>query len=212
MRKFSFRPSFTLRGREFKGLRGLSGKPLHPPLTDIPIGAYLLAAAFDIISFAGQDQEWARDFYRAANFALLGGAAVSLTTALTGFMDWRTIEKGTQVRRTANAHAWTMLTVTGLVLAGIATRVFVFWDEPSTPVLALVLSVFAAALTVAGAAIGGTIVYDHGFNVENAGDQPAYHPSEIDLLPGEEPPTRISGRASGDLPTATGPARPRARF
>lgn len=185
MRKFSIRPSFTLRGREFRGLRGLAGKPLHPPLTDIPIGAYVLAAAFDIVSFAGQDQEWSRDFYRAANFALLGGAAVSLLTALTGFVDWRTTEKGTQVRRTANAHAWAMLSVTGLVLAGIVLRVFAFWDESSTPALALVLSATAAGLTVAGAAIGGSIVYDYGFNVENAGDHPAYRRSETDLLPDE---------------------------
>ena len=121
MRRFSFRPALTLRGRTFKGLRGWAGKPLHPPLTDIPVGAYMLAAAFDVISFAGgDDQAWARDFYRAASFALIGGAAVSLLAALTGFWDWkRSTEKGTQARRTVNAHAWTMLTVTALVLAGI---------------------------------------------------------------------------------------------
>ncbi len=50
MRRFSFRPALTLRGRAFKGPRGWAGKPLHPPLTDIPIGAYMLAAAFDLIS------------------------------------------------------------------------------------------------------------------------------------------------------------------
>jgi hypothetical protein len=31
MRRFSFRPAVTLRGRQFKGLRGYAGKPLHPP-------------------------------------------------------------------------------------------------------------------------------------------------------------------------------------
>jgi uncharacterized membrane protein len=93
MRIFSFRPALTLRGREFKGPRGWSGKPLHPPLTDVPIGAYILAAGFDLISF-GQDQAWARDFYRAASFTLIGGAIVSVFTALTGFWDWlRATEK-----------------------------------------------------------------------------------------------------------------------
>src|SRR5215217_8220646 len=106
MRRFSFRPALTMRGREFKGLRGLAGKPLHPPLTDIPIGAYMLAAAFDVISAVGHDQEWARDFYRAASFALIGGAAVSVLAALTGFWDWlRSTKAGTQARRTGNAHA-----------------------------------------------------------------------------------------------------------
>jgi len=43
MAKFSVRPSITFKGRKFLGLRGFTGKPLHPPLTDVPIGAYVLA-------------------------------------------------------------------------------------------------------------------------------------------------------------------------
>src|SRR5262245_52710108 len=138
MRHFSFRPSLTMRGRTFKGLRGWSGKPLHPPLTDIPIGAYLLAAAFDVISALGNDQEWARDFYRAASFCLIGGAAVSMFTALTGFWDWlKSTEKGTQARRTANAHAVTMVTVTVLIVVGVGVRGLRYCDEPSTRELGL---------------------------------------------------------------------------
>jgi uncharacterized membrane protein len=187
MRHLSFRPSLTLRGRTFKGLRGWAGKPLHPPLTDVPVGAYVLAATFDVISIAGQDESWARDFYRAATFTLIGGAVVSLFTALTGFWDWlRSTEAGTQARRTANAHAVTMLTVTTLVLADIAIRVFVYPDASSTPVLPLVLSIVAGSLTVLGGTIGGTLTYDYGFNVETAADSPVWHPSEHDVLPAEK--------------------------
>lgn len=50
MRKFSVRPTLTLRGRKFKGLRGWSGKPTDPPLTDLPIAAYIFGAGFDIIA------------------------------------------------------------------------------------------------------------------------------------------------------------------
>src|SRR6185295_10372323 len=111
MRHFSFRPALSLRGRTFKGLRGWAGKPLHPPLTDIPVGAYMIAAALDVISVVGQDETWARDFYRAATFVLVAGGIVSLATALTGFWDWlKSSEAGTQARRTANAHAITMIT------------------------------------------------------------------------------------------------------
>ena len=185
MRHFSFRPALTIRGRKFKGLRGWAGKPLHPPLTDIPVGAYVLAAAFDLISAIGNDQEWARDFYRAASFCLIGGAIVSVFTALTGFWDWlKSTEPGTQARRTANAHAWTMVTVTVLVIVGICVRVFGYWDEPSTPVAALVLTLAAAALTALGGTIGGSLAYDYGFNVETAGDSPVWHRSEVDVFPG----------------------------
>jgi uncharacterized membrane protein len=188
MRRFSFRPALTLRGRAFKGLRGWAGKPLHPPFTDVPVGAYVLAAAFDLISFiGGDDQPWARDFYRAASFTLIGGAAVSVFAALTGFWDWkRSTERGTQARRTVNAHAWTMVTVTVLVIAGIAVRAFSFWDETATPVLALVLTLAAAALTFLGGTIGGTLAYDYGFNVETAGDHPVWHRSETDVFPADK--------------------------
>ena len=188
MRRFSFRPSLTLRGRAFKGLRGWAGKPLHPPLTDVPVGAYILAAAFDLVSFVGgDDQPWARDFYRAASFTLIGGAVVSVFAALTGFWDWkRSTEQGTQARRTVNAHAWTMVTVTVLVIAGIAVRAVSFWDEPATPVLALVLTLAAAALTFLGGTIGGTLAYDYGFNVETAGNHPVWHRSETDVFPGDK--------------------------
>jgi uncharacterized membrane protein len=190
MSRVSFRPALTLRGRTFKGLRGWAGKPLHPPLTTIPVGAYVIAAAFDVISIAGQDEEWARDFFRAATFVLVSGAAVALLTALTGFVDWlRSTEPGTQVRREANAHALTMITVTMLVLVDIGLRTLAYGGEPHTPVVVVVLSVLAAVLTGIGGTIGGSLVYDFGFNVENAGDIPAYHPSETDTLPGSKAST-----------------------
>jgi len=189
MRRVSFRPAVTLRGRKFKGLRGWSGKPLHPPLTDIPVGAYLIVAALDVISFVGQDEEWARDFFRAATFVLVAGAAVSLLTVLTGFWDWlRSTEPGTQVRREANAHALTMIGVTVLVLVNIALRTLAYGGDPHSGLLVVALSLFAAALTVLGATIGGSLVFDHGFNVETAGDSPAYHRSEVDVFPGSDAP------------------------
>ena len=185
MRALSFRPSLTFRGRTFKGLRGWAGKPLHPPLTDVPVGAYILAAAFDVISFLGRDQEWARDFYRAGTFTLVGGAAVSVLAALTGFWDWlRSTEKGTQARRTVNAHAWTMVTVTVLVLTAIGLRLFALDDDSHTSAAILALSLVVAGLTALGGTIGGSLAYDYGFNVETAGDHPVWHPSEDDVFPG----------------------------
>jgi len=187
MRRLSFRPALTFRGRTFKGLRGFAGKPLHPPLTDIPIGAYMIAAVLDVISIVGQDEEWARDFFRAATFVLISGAAVSLLTALTGFWDWlRSTEAGTQVRREANAHALTMITVTVLVLTNIGLRTLAYGGDSHSGIVVVVLSVIAAALTMLGGTLGGSLVFDYGFNVETAGDHPAYHASEKDVFPGEK--------------------------
>jgi uncharacterized membrane protein len=185
MRTFTFKPSFTLKGRQFNGLRGFAGKPFHPPLTDIPIGAYTLAPAFDLISFIGRNKGWGHDFHQAATFTFIGGALVSLLTALTGFMDWlKSTEKGTQARRTVNAHAWTMITMTVLVLVDIAWR----WtsDAAYTPAGLLILSLVIAVIMFLGSTMGGTLVYDYGFNVENSTDHPVWHVSERDVMPGQK--------------------------
>ena len=185
MRALSFRPSLTLRGRKFKGLRGWAGKPLHPPLTDVPVGAYVLVAAFDVLSFLFKDELWARDLYRAGTFTLVGGALVSVFAALTGFWDWlKSTKKGTQARRTVNAHAWTMVTVTALVVVDIVMRWFLYEWVRYTPPRVLVVTLAVAVLTFVGGTIGGSLAYDSGFNVETSGDHPVWHESEVDVLPG----------------------------
>ncbi len=186
MRKFSVRPAVTLRGRKFKGLRGFAGKPFHPPLTDIPIGAYVFGAAFDVASVVGGHRHtWAREMWHAGTFVFVGGAIVSVLAALTGFMDWlRSSEAGTQARRTANTHASIMLTVTVLALVDIALRLNGYHTHATTPTGIMALSVVVAALVGLGATYGGSLVFDYGFNVETAGDSPVWHTSEADVLPG----------------------------
>ena len=187
MRVFSFRPSLTIRGRKFKGLRGWAGKPLHPPLTDVPVGAYMLVAAFDVISFLGGDEGWPRDFYRAGTFTMIGGLVVAVFAAVTGFWDWlKSTEKGTQARRTVNAHAWTMVVVNFLVVVDVVLRALVYDDDTHTGPVVLVLSLAVALLTVLGGTIGGSLTYDYGFNVETSGDYPVWHKSETDVFPGQK--------------------------
>jgi len=186
VRRFSVRPVLTLRGRKSKGLRGWAGKPLHPPLTDVPIAAYLLAAAFDIISVVGGDDHgWGHEFWHAATYTFIGGAAVSVLAAGTGAFDWwKSSEPGTQARRTINTHATTMILVTVLALVDIAWRLNSYNTELSTPIALAVLSVVIAVLVSVGATYGGSLVFDYGFNVETAGDHPVWHKSEDDVFPG----------------------------
>jgi uncharacterized membrane protein len=116
----------------------------------------------------------------------VGGAAVSVLAAITGFWDWlRSTEAGTQARRTANAHATAMVVVTVLALTDIVLRIADYDSRVSPSTLVLVLSIVIAVLVTLGAALGGTLVFDYGFNVETAGDSPVWHPSETDVLPGE---------------------------
>lgn len=187
MRKFSIRPTLTLKGRTFNGLRGFSGKPLHPPLTDFPIVAYVLAAVFDVISaIAGAGHAWARELWHAGTFTFIGGVVVSIFAALSGLADaMKKSEAGTQVRRTINTHATIMITVTVLALPDLAWRLKNYHTAAVTPIGILVLSVIIAILVSLGATFGGSLVFEHGFNVERADDDPAWHKSETDVFPGE---------------------------
>ena len=187
MPALSFRPSLTVRGRKFKGLRGWAGKPFHPPLTDVPVGAYVIVPAFDVISYFGKDETWARDVFRAGSFTLLAGALVSLLAVLTGFWDWwKSTTKGTQARRTVNAHAWTMVATTAFVVVDLVMRWFLYDHIPYTPGRVMVVSLIVGALTFVGGTIGGSLAYDYGFNVETAGDHPVWHVSDVDVLPGDK--------------------------
>jgi uncharacterized membrane protein len=190
VRTISFGPALSLRGRQNRGLRGFAGKPFHPPLTDVPIAAYLFAAAFDVLSLALYEghPELGLELYRAATWVLLGGAAVSLLTAFTGLLDWLATPARSQVRHTANAHAITMVTVTVLVLIDLILRLTAYLGEAYSEPPLVVLSVLAEGLTVTGAAIGGSLVYDYGVAVENASDSPAWHPAEGDVSPSDQHP------------------------
>lgn len=183
-RLFSIKPTMTMKGRKFKGLRGWSGKPTHPPLTDIPVAAYIFAMVFDLLSFIKGDGI-ARDMFRAATFVIIGGAIASVPTALTGFWDWwKSTPARTQAWRTANWHMAVMLTVTAIVVADIVIRLGDYETTDSTGGLVMALSVIAGLLVSYGAAYGGALVYDYEFNVEQDKGY-AWAESETDKLPGD---------------------------
>lgn len=178
-RLYSIRPTWSMKGRRSQGLRGFTGKPFHPPLTDFPIVCYSLAALFDLISFFSDASDpKAHDFFAAATFVMVSGFVVSLGAALTGFMDWwkgipRDRSSGpigkakhTQAWRTINWHATVMVVVTVITLIDIILRVGGF-DEGQTQASWLILSLLGGGLVIFGAAYGGTLVFEYGFNVEN---------------------------------------------
>lgn len=197
MRWYSIRPALTFRGRKFRGVRGWSGKPTHPPLTDFPIVCYVLTAAFDLIAFVTNDRELERDFFRAATFVMVAGLLVSFGAVITGFWDWwKGLErdrssgligraKHTQVWRTANWHMTVMLAVTAIVIVDVVLRIS-GWDELIT-VPILVLSLLAGGLVALGAAYGGAMVFEYQFNVESMKGSTVWDETEEDQLPGRKP-------------------------
>src|SRR3954465_5189918 len=92
-------------GAEFKPsylVRGLPGHPLHPPLTDATIGAYSFATVAAILSKLGVAEH---AFAQAWWLALIVALVSTVLTALAGFADWLAIEWGSELWKTATAHA-----------------------------------------------------------------------------------------------------------
>jgi uncharacterized membrane protein len=205
-RLFSVKPSVTIRGRRFNGIRGWKGKPSHPPLTDFPVACYTVAAVCDVVSIiasrnapAGGIDPVAHDFFIAGTIVMVFGFSVSLATALTGFWDWwkglprqKTGPIGraqhTQVWRTANWHMTVMLTVTAIVIVDIAIRLAQLHDGEASLVVT-VLSVVAAGLVAYGASYGGSLVFEYQFNVESLKGSTAWDETEVDQLPGAPRPS-----------------------
>ena len=184
-RLFSIGPGISMKGRKFKGLRGFAGKPFHPPLTDLVVGAYFFFGIFDLISFVSKDQRTEYDFYRAATILLISGALFSLPTMLTGFWDWlKSTPKHTQVWRTANFHMAAMITTGVLVLVNILWRSG--QEVPRSGLGLTILSLTITGLMTLGATYGGSLTYDYSFNVEEL-DGRVWEPSETDIYPKDKP-------------------------
>ena len=200
-RYFSIKPGLTLKGRAFKGVRGWAGKPTHPPLTDIPVSAYVFAAMFDLVSYIlargrpSSTSTVGHDSFVAATYVMVAGAIVSVATALTGIWDWwKGIDrepagwlgraKHTQVWRTINWHATLMLTTTAIVIVDIVVRLVQYSDRV-THIGVLILSLVAALVVATGATYGGSLVYDYQFNVETLEGSTVWDETEVDQLPSE---------------------------
>jgi uncharacterized membrane protein len=163
MKRFATGAAFVFRDRKFQGLSGFEGKPFHPPLTDVPVGAYVIAPLLDVVAFVGRDRSWAEDLHVAAGYTLLAGAIFSVLTIVTGLSDWLRMRAGSEVRRISNSHALVMVTVSALVFADLMIR-FSTADR-STSGAQLALGIAILVLVTIGAAIGGSLVFDKGFKV-----------------------------------------------
>jgi uncharacterized membrane protein len=149
--------------------RGLPGHPIHPPLTDVTIGAYtfaVVAATADVLGIsthAATHAWW---------LALVFGLLSTIVTATTGFVDWLRIQSGTPLWRTATAHLIAMLLASGVFLAAVVAGKGSF-DAGNVETGPYVLTLAGYVVMAVGGWLGGSVVFVHGMRVLNLVDEPA---------------------------------------
>ena len=142
-------------------IKGFPGHPLHPPLTDVTIGAYAFATIAAVLSKAGVAEHGLASAWWLALIVALGSTAL---TATTGFIDWIEIEWGSALWKTATLHLSAMVTASVVFLAAalVGHHAYVR-HEVST--LGLVLTLAGFALLTLGGWLGGKIVFVYGMRV-----------------------------------------------
>jgi uncharacterized membrane protein len=169
-------------------IRGLPGHPLHPPLTDATIGMYVLAGGLAIIGYAGGIELAAA---KGMWLALIGGLIVSVPTALTGLVDWLSIEWGSPRWRTATLHLSAMVSAVAL-FAAAAWRQYRGYQHGHVTTGGLVLTLCGVAVLIVGGWLGGSLVFVHATRVIGNRPQAAEHelgggPGAVDTSTEEEP-------------------------
>jgi nitrite reductase/ring-hydroxylating ferredoxin subunit len=132
------------------------GHPLHPVLTDIPLGAWTTALALDAREVATGDSAYGR----AADFAVGIGVLGALGAAITGLNDWS--ETDGRSRRLGLVHGLLNLTATTLVAGSYALR------RNGSRSTGRAATVAGYSVALAAAYLGGNLVYRDRIGVTHA--------------------------------------------
>lgn len=126
------------------------GHPLHPLLTDVPIGGLTIALILDLLGI-----------YDGANWATLLGFGGLILAAIAGFVDLD--ETNGKARQYGGVHASLMLVAMAFYLFSLAVR---FGYTPGTPYHATLTAALGYLFIVMGAYIGGDLVFTLGNMVD----------------------------------------------
>lgn len=132
------------------------GHPLHPALTDVPIGAWTMAMLFDAVELISENE----DVRGAADLAVGVGLAGALGAAVTGAADWSETEG--KARTIGVAHALMNITATGLYATSLVMR------KTGSRRAGIGVSLLGYAIASASAYLGGHLVFGESIGVEGS--------------------------------------------
>lgn len=157
------------------------GHPLHPVITDVPIGSWIAAVVLDGL----EASTGKRGFGRSADTAVSIGVASAVSAAAAGLTDWQHLQG--ESRRTGLLHATFNSLALIFFLGSLASR------KNKQRALGRSLALAGLALSGAGAYLGGDLVFRQKVGVNHAPEnlrQPEFKPVlAVSDLP-EDQPTR----------------------
>ena len=128
------------------------GHPLHPALTDLPIGSFAAASVLDLFG---------RGRFEGAVESLLAlGIGAAVPTAAAGMADWS--ETYGSERRVGLVHALSNVASLSLFAGSLAAR------RTGRQGLGRVLSLAGLTTLTVGGYLGGHLIYSRGVGVNNA--------------------------------------------
>lgn len=134
-------------------------EPLHVVLTDVPIGAWTAAMAFDALDLVWDRREFARGCETSIAVGLFGAAGA----AITGMTDWSDVDP--PARRLGLIHG--LLNVSGVAL--FATSLCL--RRKKSRGIGRIASVLGYAVMSYAAHLGGKLVYEHRVGVDRTAGQ-----------------------------------------
>ncbi len=136
------------------------GHPLHPALTDVPLGAWTAAVVLDAVDLARGG-----GFEKAADAAITVGLAGAVGAAVTGLNDWQHTDYA--ARRVGVAHG--LLNVTAALLQGgsLALRCTGFRRAGRG------LTIAGYGIALSAAYLGGHLVFEERIGVDHTSGQQA---------------------------------------
>jgi nitrite reductase/ring-hydroxylating ferredoxin subunit/uncharacterized membrane protein len=140
------------------------GHPLHPALTDIPIGAWALASGFDAYAGLGGGAH----AEHTADTLIAIGVVAAVPTALAGMADYSAMDEDAIAVGTAHAL---------LNSAGLGLYLLSMWARAhDRRGLGVLLSTTALSMVGASAGLGGDMIYRRSVGVNHA--PPATEPTD----------------------------------
>lgn len=136
------------------------GHPLHPVLTDVPLGAWTTALALDVLD-AGDDS---KRYAPGADAAIALGMAGAVGSILSGLAEYQHIAG--KARRVGLVHGMLNLGITALYGASLLAR------RRQARALGRVLSAAGYAIALLSAYLGGELVYNMNIGVSHAPAEP----------------------------------------